>query len=277
MARKPKTGALAKPPSPPIAYIVSGEGTDEEIAARCADAIPDWATLGERVQQDMIRLMRSFWEHRAPPVMTVSTNDDGGRQLSPPEGANVTLHTLRSIETFASPSEAFVNERLYDLSRHFSHGDASSKVSAGLAFVTGANAEDTVQSSLAVQMVATHDAAMQALRRSMSAEYLEHAQVYGSLATKLLNAYTRQAEVLAKLQRGGEQIIKHVHIDNRGGQAVVTDQLVTGGQNAETGHQPHAGVAALLGQDTGGYGMPIASDVGQEAVPDARWGVAGRA
>jgi hypothetical protein len=188
---------------------------------------------------------------------------------------------LRLVEAFGTNSAAYANERIADLSRLYaSRSDASPQVSAAMAFVTGAKAADPVQSSLAVQMVATHDAALQALRRASSAEWVEHAQVFGNLATKLLNVYTRQAEVLAKLQRGGEQVIKHIHIDNRGGQAVVTDQLVTGGQNGESQDQPYeqgALRAAMLGHDEGGNGVPVAGASRQEAV-QAAWGtVAGRA
>lgn len=269
----------AQEPAKKIAYIVSVDGTDEDIAARCAEVMPDWPTLGERARGDIVRLMRRFYEHNAPPRMEVKTNDAGVRELGPAEGANVTLHTLRLVQAMGTNCDAFANERLCELSKHFrgEDGRASSQLSAGLAFVAGAKAEDPVQSALAVQMVATHDAAMQALNRSTNAEYLDHAQMYGNLASKLLNAYTRQAETLAKLQRGGEQIIKHIHIDNRGGQAVVTDQVVTGGSNGESRDQPHANVAALLGPDAGGYGVPIAGNDGEEALSHARRGVAGGA
>lgn len=47
-------------------------------------------------------------------------------------------------------------------------------------------------------------------------------------------------EALDRLARGGEQVIKHVHVDNRGGQAVIADSVQTGGRNAKTGKQPHA-------------------------------------
>ncbi len=47
-------------------------------------------------------------------------------------------------------------------------------------------------------------------------------------------------DALDRLARGGEQVIKHVHVDNRGGQAVIADNVQTGGQNAKSGKQPHA-------------------------------------
>ena len=121
-----------------------------------------------------------------------------------------------------------------------------------------------------------HDAAMTALSRAASAEYVEQAKVFGNLSTKLLNAFTRQAEALAKLQRGGEQVVRHIHIDNRhGGQAIVAETFVKGGQNAEIGNQAHAtdpacASPALLGYDASGDGMPISCGERAEALPITR-------
>jgi hypothetical protein len=270
-ARKTKAKPMAETQH---AYVVSGEGTDEDIAARCAESIPGWGEMGKSVQQETVRLMRVFWSYRPSPVYETKQIGDK-RMLGVPDGHNVTLQSLRTVEAMGTNSTAYSDQRLAELARHYKGSDSG--ITAGLAFITGAKAEDPVQSALATQMVATHDAAMKALSRSTNAEYVEQAQVFGNLAAKLLNAYTRQAETMAKLQRGGEQIIKHVHIDNRGGQAVVTDRIVTGGRHEESGHQPYAFGPALLRQDPARNGVPITSDQGQEAV-QASWGsVHGRA
>lgn len=108
-------------------------------------------------------------------------------------------------------------------------GATSQQVSADLAFVAGAKPADPIQSTLAVQMTATHDAAMRALAMVGKAGHVDHLQMYGNLANKLLGTFVRQAEAYTKMQRGGEQVVKHVHVDNRGGQAIVADQVVTGG------------------------------------------------
>jgi hypothetical protein len=41
-------------------------------------------------------------------------------------------------------------------------------------------------------------------------------RLYATLAPKLLNASTRQAETLAKLQQGGEQVVKHIQMPGTG-------------------------------------------------------------
>jgi hypothetical protein len=127
-----------------------------------------------------------------------------------------------------------------------------------------------VQSSLLVQMVATHDAAMRALNRIGKADYAEHVQLFGNLANKLLNTYTRQAETLHKLQRGGEQVVRHVYVDNRGGQAVLAEQFMRGGSGVETRNHSHALSAPVWGEDPAGVPLSLASNPGTEAMPNAQ-------
>jgi len=275
---------LQKADQPLQAVIVSGDGADEEIAARCAENIPGWDDKSERVKADVVRLMRLFSELPVTPLLEVSQDSQGNSKIGPEKGACVTLAVLRTVETFASNSEDFTNEKLEEIWRYLEkmkgRTPTTQDMMSALAFVRGANPTDTVQSALAVQMFATHSAAMRALGRMEKAEYVEQVKMFGTLGTKLLNAYTRQAEALAKLQRGGEQVIKHVHIDNRGGQAVVADQLITGGQNGKGEPQPHGQSThgpALPGPDAEGNIVPIPFDQGQEAVQAAWRTVAGRA
>ena len=84
-------------------------------------------------------------------------------------------------------------------------------------------------------------------------------------------------ETLARMRRCGEQVVRHVHVDNRGGQAVITENVHSGGKgNGKIDDQSHttgaAGIGpALLGADAFGNGVPIPSREGAEAVPNA-WG-----
>lgn len=55
------------------------------------------------------------------------------------------------------------------------------------------------------------------------------AQTFGNLAAKLLRTSQGQMETLARMRRGGEQVVKHIHVDNRGGQAVIAENVATGG------------------------------------------------
>lgn len=249
--------------------------------AECEKLIPEWKTTPEVARRRLAVLLRDCMEGDAPPAFEVAKGEDGKVRTSVPVGRDELVNLLRMHGAFCSPSTDYCNDRIGDLIGHFnassSVGCTSRELNGALAFVQGSGACDTVQSTLAVQMVATHDAAMTALRRLGSADMVPQVEAFGKIANKLLQTYARQAEVLAKLQRGGEQVIRHVHIDNRGGQAVVTDTVVTGGtdKNGRTQsheqHQQGACGPALLGSDPLGYGVSIAGHEGEEAVP-AAWG-----
>ena len=274
--RKAAPKRAEKPSEQQIATFVSGAGTDDEISALCAEHVDGWAGLSAKGKADMVRLMRKADGSLKPPALSVRTDDSNNSRIGTPDGANVTLNALRLTDALASYSQEYVDDRVSDLAAFPRSGPKggmkprSESLSAALAFVAGGNATDTVQSSLLVQMAATHDAAMRALGALGRAEYMEQAKVWGNVSAKLLNGFTRQAEVLAKLQRGGEQVIKHVHIDNRGGQAVVTEQVIAGGGvNAESQKQAcglDALGPALLGSDPFGRVVPMSSDQGSEAV-----------
>jgi hypothetical protein len=125
-------------------------------------------------------------------------------------------------------------------------------------------------------MYVTHDAAIRALSQLGSAEWVPTAQTFGNLATKLLRTSQGQMETLARMRRGGEQVVRHVHVDNRGGQAVIAENVQTGGKgNGKIDDQSHAtGTAglgpALLGADPFGNGVPIPGREGEAAMSDAR-------
>ena len=163
------------------------------------------------------------------------------------------------------------------------------ELNTGIAAVAGIAPQNEMEAMLAVQMVGTHELAMEMLDRAKRANSLEKLDRYGTLATKMLRTFTAQTEALAKLRRGGEQkvVVEHVHVHS-GGQAIVGHVAQTGGRGGaslENGSQPHAlnghahsgspaysvsPVAAVLRQDASRDGMPVASGKGQEPVPDAR-------
>lgn len=83
--------------------------------------------------------------------------------------------------------------------------------------------EDGLEGMLAVQMVATHNAAMDCLRRAMLPEQtFERREQNLKHAAKLLGIYTRQMEALDKHRGKGQQkiTVEHVTVE-AGGQAIV--------------------------------------------------------
>lgn len=127
--------------------------------------------------------------------------------------------------------------------------DRDGKIDAGklnglLALIEGAGPANEVQAALAVQMALTHHAAQTVLQRALSADQTMQFDSASNSAVKLLRTFAMQVEVLAKLQRGGEQIVKVVHVHS-GAQAIVGNVVrgpyePRGGVDDEKRSQPHA-------------------------------------
>ena len=97
------------------------------------------------------------------------------------------------------------------------------RIEAALSLLQGIKPADEIESMLAVQMVATHHAAMDCLGRAM----IEGQPILGrdlnlKHAGKLLSIYSRQIEVLDKHRGKGQQkvTVEYVHVA-AGGRAMV--------------------------------------------------------
>lgn len=101
--------------------------------------------------------------------------------------------------------------------------DRMATLKSALALLQGIKPSDEIEGMLASQMVGTHSAAMECLRRAMIPSQT-YAGVEQSLkhATKLLAIYARQVETLNKYRGKGQQkvTVEHVHVE-AGAQAVV--------------------------------------------------------
>jgi hypothetical protein len=145
--------------------------------------------------------------------------------MSAPHSDEHGLSTML-LDAFGTRSHAFSVQALEDLAKAVRRrGDSHSteqQINAALAAVDGLRPRDETEAMLAIQMVVTHEAALDMLNRARHNEYLSTMNAYGNLAVKFLRTYTAQLEVLAKLRRGGEQTVRveHVHVHS-GGQAIV--------------------------------------------------------
>ncbi len=133
-------------------------------------------------------------------VEATGTND--------PELAQRLVNQL--YETLWMPAELSDEERL----QH---------VRAAIAALRGIKPQDEIEGMLATQMVATHSAAMECLRRSMLQKQTSEGRE-SSLrhAAKLMSIFTKQLETLNRNRGKGQQkiTIEHVNVES-GGQAMV--------------------------------------------------------
>ncbi len=113
-------------------------------------------------------------------------------------------------------------------------------------------------------------------------DFLGAAETYMRLALKAQAQSRATIEALDRLANGREQTVRHVHVDNRGGQAVIAETVHTGGQqNGKIADQSHATgaagqSAALPCPDPIGIGVPIPCGERQAAMQDARRDKSGR-
>jgi len=212
------------------------------------------------------------------PRLTTSlvTNDKGGITRIGPEHSDHDGWIARLQDLFGSNGRNFPLSQLNQLLHIARTSDGKydrAKVNALLAAVEGANPTNEVQAMLAVQMVVTHELAMQTALRSMRVDQIPQFDSAGNMAVKLLRTYTMQVEALAKLQRGGEQVVKVVHV-HPGAQAIVGNVTAsasgaTGGGGAnETKHQPHA-KGVLPAPSAAQMPQVWSEDAGREPVPVA--------
>jgi hypothetical protein len=143
----------------------------------------------------------------------------------PPDGAEKVWWD-RLKNALGTTSSAFVSASLIQLqtaSQLPCGGVSEMGVNAALAVVEAAKPKDEIEGALAVQMAATHSAAMSVLSRFGGGGGSERRVVaLGSAAARLLRAYTAQVEALRRLRGGGQQVIRIERVDVRdGGQAVV--------------------------------------------------------
>lgn len=108
------------------------------------------------------------------------------------------------------------------------HPDASSErkleiMVTAACLITGIKPNDDLERILAAQMVATHNSAMECLKRAaLDGQTFEARDMNLKHAAKLLAIYARQMDVLNKHRGKGQQkvTVEHVHVE-AGGQAVV--------------------------------------------------------
>ena len=175
-------------------------------------------------------------------IAVLAEGDNGALHISPPHSDDAGF-AARLLDAFGTESPAFANramERLGVVMRPKSSAlPTQNEFNAALAAIDGIRPADEIEAMLAVQMVATHETAMDMLMRAKQADLTSTLQECGSLAVKLLRTYTAQVEAFARLRRGGEQrvIVQHVNV-NEGGKAIVG--AVSHRGVAKNERQPHA-------------------------------------
>lgn len=207
-------------------------------------------------------------------TVALETSDGGKVQSIGPEHADLEGWVDRLQDVFATRGSSFACSQLNHLIAVARDADGKcdvGKVNAMLALIEGAKPTNEVEAVLAVQLAVTHELALQAARRALRVEQIGQYDSAGNMAVKLMRTVTLQMEALAKLQRGGEQVVKVVHV-HPGAQAVIGTVNATGGRGSEGNeNQPHA-KGALAALSAAPMPQVRSADAERHAMPVARRG-----
>ena len=145
--------------------------------------------------------------------------------------------TEKLIEaTFATKEPALYTRLLNDLVTVGANPDLppDRNLNELMAMVHGIAPRDETEAMLAVQMTATHAAAIKVLRLLSDSTAVIQQDSNGNLANKLLRTFTMQLDSLTRYRAAGKQqiVVNHVHVT--ASQAVVgVDMSKGGGGGAE--------------------------------------------
>ena len=158
---------------------------------------------------------------------------------------------------------------------------ARRKQNAAIAGLIGISPKDELEGMLGGQLIACHNASMEAYRRAMLPDQPFEARHENlNQANKLSRTYATLLEALNRHRGKGAQkvTVEHVHV-HAGGQAVVgTVETLGGGVSAQSKGQPHAleyaPSATMPSADTPREPVPVACDE-KWSMPDARRKISG--
>jgi hypothetical protein len=189
VASKPDSDELAKQPEP------LPERTPEE------QALIDRAKHRRRIDE--------------PPRVKLETKNADGTSYIRADG-DIDLEVAKLTRDFGLKdwvTAQVLSQQLANVATPLKPGDIVNSTNVATALVQEIGPRDGVEAMLAIQMVATHAAAIELLRRAALPQH--SIEIYDSItnrATKLLRTYTAQVETLNRYRNAGRQTITVNHI-----------------------------------------------------------------
>lgn len=152
--------------------------------------------------------------------LEVSKADDAPHRIGDPKALNEGLGLSSELRL---SNRIFEIQRLLWLPKGLSDEETHLRLARAIEFYEGLAPSDTGEAMLAQQMVGTHEAAMECLRRAMLPyQTFEGRSVSLKQAAQLMALYEKQLRTLQKSKGKGQQkvTVEHVHVAP-GGQAIV--------------------------------------------------------
>ncbi|MDD2660205.1 MAG: hypothetical protein PHY54_11105 [Methylococcales bacterium] len=147
---------------------------------------------------------------------------------------------LLLMESLASANPYFTNGILNQILKLTSQDDNLTDANFTLSLVYGIEPRDPLETMLATQMAAIHNATMTMAKRLSCADNLDKQDAAERALNKLARTFTTQMDALKRYRSTGETklTVQHINVED-GGQAIVGNVSGTGGtfKNEE---KPHA-------------------------------------
>lgn len=200
-----------------------------KAAGRTKAKVPATIELTERQRAQREALRARNMERPDRPESSI-VEKGTTRVIGPAAREDPHLYSVSMFEAFGTRSLPFLNDTLGNITRVMapSRNFSVEQHDAAVAVMAAIEPRDELEATLAAQMVAANECAMRCMRTMSGAALVDQQQMYGNLANKFMRTFAMQMETLSKLRRGGEQVVKHVHV-HEGGQAVVAGTINQGG------------------------------------------------
>jgi hypothetical protein len=145
---------------------------------------------------------------------------------------------MKLSNALASTDNAFIDGIMKQLINAGSQGGGIDEggVNYMVSVIKGVKPQDQLETMLAAQMAAVHNATMTYARRLSLADTLMEADAAERSFNKLARTFTTQMEALKRYRNGGEQkvTVQHVNVED-GGQAIVGNVQGGGGLSKKVG------------------------------------------
>jgi len=201
-----------------------------------------------------------------------------------PDTEDVPLWSARVAKALGV-DDPWMAEALMNQAANCVGGGPTQAPNVAVASIQSIRPRDGVEAMLAVQMTATHAAAMQMLYRAMREQ--PSFEIYDSIvnrATKLLRTYTMQVEALKRYRSAGEQrvVVQHVTVTtdqaavqvnpmpSPRGEGVVSKPEERAHAQADPACLAYAPEPTMPCPDPARDAMPAASGKREDPLPDAR-------
>lgn len=184
-------------------------------------------------ERDALEAQDARRRQRGPqPSLKVETTPDGKVANVYFAHEDVSVGKKLMLESLGTSSDAFYTTIIAHLGHMLIRDDVLSEkmLNGSLALTRAVQPRDEVETMLAVQMTAVHNAVIKFARRAEMSENVVQSEAAERSLNRLARTFATQMEALKRYRSKGEQrvVVEHVTV-NEGGQAIVGDVNVGGG------------------------------------------------